>query len=685
MRLSFPDRVGAPRISVLVLVLIVIVQLAVAHSPPSEQLPSEIQLRPHCRAINHVEDQCRFYGAFCGEEDEGLFSYLKLYYCNLSGAKPFALVLVLAWMVVLFASLGLVAGDFFSVNLSALAKQLNLSDTLAGVTLLALGNGAPDIFSTMASMSRSSHALALGELIGAAAFITSVVAGAMAFIRPFKVVKVSLARDVIFLFATSSFLIYVMTDGHLRLWHCMAMLIFYLFYVSVVLGWHWWRVRHPQVDLDDVAHDGHTPSQEQNETRPLLAARDRASSVAQHSQHDVTRISGEHRRLPIFEQVWDERRWYEPPAEVIDYRFVNQSLVRTLHGHRSESNPPKHSSRRGHVELPPNSNEHHDCAREQIISTQSGNEGDDEVLRNAPVNYHGYFYRCLHGLLPEVLDKKDKGRLHVFIIIMIVPISLLLKLTIPVAGVDQEAENTDGENGRVEQKAWQRWLLIIQIFLSPQFVIATVALLLSLQPRDILIPSMSVLGCSLLLCGLVILTGTSAKKSSWTRLLNIPGFIVSICWICIIANELVGVLKALGVFGDISEAILGLTLFAVGNSMDDLAANISVARHEHPVMALSACFGGPLLNTLLGVSLSGMLVFAKQSIKTHQITPIDLHITRDLFITSGTLLVNLIVLTLMLVWTRGKMTRLLGFFLMIVWLAGTVINVVLVVMSPDSK
>lgn len=588
-------------------------------------------------------------------------------------------------MIVLFISLGIVAGDFLSVNLSALAKQLNLSETLAGVTFLALGNGAPDIFSTMAGMSRSSHALALGELIGAAAFITSVVAGAMAFIRPFEVVKRSLARDIIFLGTTNSFLIYVVTDGHLRLWHCTVMLVFYLFYVSVVLGWHWWRLHHPRADIDDVSHDRHTPSQLVNETRPLLAARDTESSIARHPQDVVTRISEEHLRSHICEEQWDGDRWYEPPAEVIDYRFINQSLIHNLHYHRARSNRPKHASRGGHAGLPPRPDEHHDCTRDETISRRSDNDGSDDVARSAPASFRRYFYRCLQVVIPEVFDTKGRGRLHAVITVMTTPISLLLKFTVPGTAVHPEVENTDGKNGLVDRNAWQRWFLIIQILLSPQFVLAAVALLLPLHPHEIFIPSMSILGCSLLLCVLVVLTSTSAKKPSWTRLLYIPGFIVSICWISIIANELVGVLKALGVFGGISEAILGLTLFAIGNSMDDLAANISVARHEHPVMAFSACFGGPLLNTLLGISLSGMMVFAKQSIETHRVTPISLHITRDLFITSGTLLVNLMVLALLLVWTRGTMTRLLGSVLMIVWLAGTVTNVVVVITSPDSK
>lgn len=46
----------------------------------------------------------------------------------------------------------------------------------AGVTFLAFSNGSPDVFSTFAALSHGSGSLAIGELIGAASFIVSVVA-----------------------------------------------------------------------------------------------------------------------------------------------------------------------------------------------------------------------------------------------------------------------------------------------------------------------------------------------------------------------------------------------------------------------------------------------------------------------------------------------------------------------------
>ncbi len=55
------------------------------------------------------------------------------------------------------------------------------------------------------------------------------------------------------------------------------------------------------------------------------------------------------------------------------------------------------------------------------------------------------------------------------------------------------------------------------------------------------------------------------------------GFAVAVVWIMAIADEVVNVLQTFGMIFGLSDAIIGLTIFAVGNSLADLLANMSVA------------------------------------------------------------------------------------------------------------
>ena len=74
------------------------------------------------------------------------------------------------------------------------------------------------------------------------------------------------------------------------------------------------------------------------------------------------------------------------------------------------------------------------------------------------------------------------------------------------------------------------------------------------------------LDLSLLAAILVALTSRSTPPR-YHVVFAFTGFVISIVWIYIIANELVSLLKAFGVMFGLSDAILGLTVLAWGNSI----------------------------------------------------------------------------------------------------------------------
>jgi sodium/potassium/calcium exchanger 6 len=122
-----------------------------------------------------------------------------------------------------------------------------------------------------------------------------------------------------------------------------------------------------------------------------------------------------------------------------------------------------------------------------------------------------------------------------------------------------------------------------------------------------------------------------STPSSAYFLFTIPGFLGGMLWVFVLANEVVGLLTALGFFWKINNVVMGLTflgkakfdhnkltvqILAWANSIGDLVADLGLARIGKAGTAVAACFGSPLLN-LLGIVSNlnfGLLVFDMENL-----------------------------------------------------------------------
>ena len=231
----------------------------------------------------------------------------------------------------------------------------------------------------------------------------------------------------------------------------------------------------------------------------------------------------------------------------------------------------------------------------------------------------------------------------------------------------------------------------MQLFTAPLFVVAIVWANMdedhSLKTFiQMLLGSLVV---SLVVLAILLATSAHDRPPKYRPLFCFLGFLVAIAWISTIANEVVGVLKAFGVILNISDAILGLTIFAVGNSCGDLVADITVAKLGYPVMALSACFGGPMLNILLGIGVSGMYMtirgaehkHAKHPNKPIKYKPYEIEVSTTLVISGVTLLITLLGLLIVVPLNGWRMDRKIGIGLIAVWTLSTIGNVVVEVLG----
>ncbi|KAJ2737419.1 hypothetical protein IW152_000143 [Coemansia sp. BCRC 34962] len=188
------------------------------------------------RAIQRHSHSCQYIRKHCAGYGDGIVSYVELYYCTYRARHGTVLVLMAAWLALLFVWLGVSASEYFSPNVSTLSQLMRLPESLAGVTLLALGNGAPDLFSTFSAVRAGSGALALGQLIGSASFIVSVVIGATTLVVPvYKVSQLSYLRELCFFVATVGMVSVIVLSERLSRGLAICMMALYVAYVITVM------------------------------------------------------------------------------------------------------------------------------------------------------------------------------------------------------------------------------------------------------------------------------------------------------------------------------------------------------------------------------------------------------------------------------------------------------------------
>ena len=125
--------------------------------------------------LANATDVCAYAQSACTETGAGIFgSYVTLWHCTMDGGWGWFLPLS-AWLVVLIYALGTTADVFLIPQLTYLSTLLNLSPDVAGVTLLALGNGAPDVFTGIAVATQPGEtldfSLLLSDIVGGSVFM----------------------------------------------------------------------------------------------------------------------------------------------------------------------------------------------------------------------------------------------------------------------------------------------------------------------------------------------------------------------------------------------------------------------------------------------------------------------------------------------------------------------------------
>ncbi|KAI3936357.1 hypothetical protein MKW92_036286 [Papaver armeniacum] len=238
-------------ISLILLFTLLFFLISPPHHDQNLKKPLETSLIPHRSLLNQsssssisscssvleipIQERCSFSLIHCNGDSNGLFNYSSLHFC-IFRENPFITIPILSCILLLqFYFLVKTAQDRFSIVVTKLTKYLDLSPSMGAVTLLALGNGAPDVFASVAAV-RGGHArTGLGAILSAGTFVSAFVVGFVTiYAAPFNVDASSFVRDVFFYLIAAFTLFYVYLSAEIYLWQAIGFVGFYVFFVGFV-------------------------------------------------------------------------------------------------------------------------------------------------------------------------------------------------------------------------------------------------------------------------------------------------------------------------------------------------------------------------------------------------------------------------------------------------------------------
>ena len=127
----------------------------------------------------NITDKCNFVSTNCSNE---YLNFYSIHYCYLRGSYLFSSIFIIILLIILFFILSSTSDIFLSTAITKIVEIFKINQNIAAATLLAFGNGAPDVISSLvASDEPSGISFSIFNLIGSGMFVTSFVLGSVVF------------------------------------------------------------------------------------------------------------------------------------------------------------------------------------------------------------------------------------------------------------------------------------------------------------------------------------------------------------------------------------------------------------------------------------------------------------------------------------------------------------------------
>lgn len=598
--------------------------------------------------------------------------------------------------LIFFGVMGVAAFDYLSPNLTYIAQESGISQSVMGVTVMAFGNGSVDVFSAIVATQQGDAAMAIGEIMGGAFFVIAVVLGSMALVKPFQIEKALFIRDATILSLAVITVIFIAYDGVITLIEALFTLFLYCIYAMLVVHYHLnefnsihtlpthdgalteiiepvvapikpsiframdinWLVNHPDIDVESNSHDNNGDEATVREVHNAISASENNISDTQSPfLPGNTLINNANNRVHGVDAT---------PSLRVDTSVATHSTtpIITISPTESDSdnnercnststlNISTHSLVPSSPAMPNNfsrnpsmdslasvrSNQSWNLTIEDLVSTVMSPTSDENAFthlmsHDEDFNNHNIDFRKMSVketlfwiCLPGYHSFSQSSWLLIIKNIIVSPFLLPLSLSIPIISFSKS-----------------RLCLGIYSISVPLIIPALI------DPISYNTITFSVQIIAAVLGEYFFVYKKKVPSGAWAAAL---GFAMSLFWVVFLATELVKVLIALAELCELSDSFVGLTIFALGDSIGDFISNLTVARIGYSTMAIAACLGGPIFTLLIGISFSSLIWMA-----TNHNTSLKVAVSGSILLT-GIGIVATIWITILLLqlneWVLGK-------------------------------
>ena len=504
---------------------------------------------------NSKDSICTYVRKCCNGE---YFNILSLNYCYIN-SSVITLPLVIIILLICFYFLSTTGNEYLANALGIISEKMKISQNLAGVTFLALGNQAPDVAVAFVAGEGSEGGIAISfsSLLGSGSIVISLVLSSVIILgNGVSTSKGNYIRDLCFYLGS---LILIIIFGMTRIIHLwMASCIFGIYIVYVII-----------CIIMDVEGK---KNEEDNNVNSFI-----------NKDYQV--------------KLFNER---SESVDLIDSLIGDDINVDNIQSENLNENEGE-----GNVGI--NDNEKEENKNEGRISRTTGfdlyehidksyyaKKNIEDEGRRTSIRFNQYSdfrfnsirnYINMHDSTPWE-EKSTFGKLFYYIIDL--PFNFVRDVTIPA----------------FELKKWNKKMFSaipfgLSIFLTIAFQLYD---LYSKYPFQMIIYYL----CVFILCFIFYLISYRGKLPRWEWLLLSFAFIISIIWIWAVTNILVNMVEAIQMLLPIQipEVFLTMTILALGNSLPDFIVNCSLASNNYAEMALAGSIGAPVFGLTFGFGVS---------------------------------------------------------------------------------